>query len=303
MTQNKPKFNIIDPHVHLFDLSQGHYHWLKAKNPPFWSDKSLLERNFSESDMLLTAPCQLAGFVHIEAGFDNQQPARELAWLEQHCQLPFRTIAFLDLLLPTSTVIEQLALLGNHRSFVGCRYILDGHAQENLAHQLLTQSALIENLAILAQADLLFECQMSLNNPAAVTALVELLIQLPQLKVIINHAGFAPTNTAASAWQLWLQGLAKLSKFPNVAIKCSGLELLDRHYHQAWQQEIILALLYFFGEQRVMCASNFPLCLLSHSYQQVWHQIQQLAVTSQTLSNLSYHNAVTWYRFNAATNQ
>ena len=75
--------NIIDPHIHLFDLSQGDYHWLKSQNPPSWPDKVIIERNFDLDDLTnslainltndgdyndeLIGEVSLSGFVHIEA--------------------------------------------------------------------------------------------------------------------------------------------------------------------------------------------------------------------------------------------
>ena len=61
---------IIDAHLHLFDLQAGEYRWLSPDNPPFWPDKPVIAKNFSESDLVVSAPEQLSGFVHIEAGFD-----------------------------------------------------------------------------------------------------------------------------------------------------------------------------------------------------------------------------------------
>ena len=80
---------IIDPHLHLFDLKQGDYHWLKADNPPNWPDKNVINNTFDEQDLSLSPPLSLAGFVHIEAGFDNLQPWRELNYLQKSCPITF----------------------------------------------------------------------------------------------------------------------------------------------------------------------------------------------------------------------
>jgi len=289
--------NIIDTHLHLFALAQGRYHWLKAENPPFWPDKSIINREFSEQDLQLATPLKLAGFVHIEAGFDNQQPAREIAWLEQHCQLPFRSIAFIDLQLSEPEFLAQLTQLTHYRSVVGCRYILDDDTASNQAQQLLKNARVLANLTYLANAKLVFECQISLRNHQTVNALVALLTQLPKLKVIINHAGFPPSSTNGPAYQQWLNSLDKLSQFKQCAIKCSGLEMLDRQYSQTRLYETLQALVYFFGVQRIMCASNFPLCLFSHSYQQVWQHYQQLPFDNAVIEKLCHHNAAVWYLF------
>ena len=94
---------IIDPHVHLFDIAQGDYHWLKPDNSPFWSDKALINKTCVEGDLafifetdLKSEPVfsselelVLASFVHIEAGFDNKRPWRELNNLEATCKKTF----------------------------------------------------------------------------------------------------------------------------------------------------------------------------------------------------------------------
>ncbi len=75
---------VVDPHVHLIALADGEYGWLQPSNPPFWPDKSIIARSFSPADLTLSAPLALHAFVHVEAGFDNAHPHREVAYLEQH---------------------------------------------------------------------------------------------------------------------------------------------------------------------------------------------------------------------------
>ena len=89
--------DIIDPHIHFFNLSKGQYLWLAPDVEPFWPDKYKINRDFFEPDLMISPNNKLLGFVHIEAGFNNQQPQQEIAWLEKSCHLPFRTIAFADI--------------------------------------------------------------------------------------------------------------------------------------------------------------------------------------------------------------
>ena len=122
---NKHTMQIIDPHVHLFDLAKGQYLWLKPENEPFWPDKAVINKNFSASDLSLSAPLSLYGFVHIEAGFDNLEPWREIAWLEQNCQDNFRAVAMLDITLSPAMFNEASQLLN-----IEPKYIL--HVGDNL---------------------------------------------------------------------------------------------------------------------------------------------------------------------------
>lgn len=289
---------ILDPHIHLFNLSLGSYQWLKADNPPFWPDKHLINRDFNKSDLNLMSPNKLAGFVHIEAGFDNQQPLKEITWLESALVCPatpfFRSIAYLDITLPAHEFIAVLGSLKKHTSVVGIRYILDDDAPT-----LLNTPQIIENLTQLAKANLLFEAQLNLSDTKVVKPLIKLLEM--SLKVTINHAG-----THASAFlplpnENWFKNIKKLSTYENCAIKCSGWELVNREYTQATQTEVINHCLAYFGENRVMLASNFPLVLFSESYNDYWKKLTEIEIWSEALkTKIFYENSYHWYEFDSS---
>jgi len=265
---------IIDPHLHLFALELGHYHWLKADNPPFWPDKQ---------------------HIHIEAGFNNQQPWRELAALEQNCNKPFRAIANIDLTASNqhfSLVIEKLAELP---SFVGVRHLLDEQALS-----LLKNKQVLDNIKTLNENGLVFEVQLSLIEHAPVNALCDVILNNPDIDFIINHAGFPPADIHTIEWQRWQSNLAKLSFYPHVAIKCSGWEMTNRNYQATWLNENLSLIFAIFDTKKIMLASNFPLCLFSHSnYQSYWQSIISSnffqALTEQEKSALCYDNALNWY--------
>jgi L-fuconolactonase len=286
---------IIDPHLHLFDLELGYYHWLQAENPPFWPDKQRINKSFSETDLVLTEPLFLSGFIHIEAGFDNEQPWRELAALEKTCNKPFRAIANIDLTSSSQQVDTVLEKLAEHPSFVGVRHLLDDQV---LA--LLSNKQVINNISILNDTGLVFEVQLSLIDQIPVAALCAVIENNLNIQFIINHAGFPPTNIHTIEWQRWQSNLTKLSLYPHVAIKCSGWEMTNRNYKADWLNESLSLIFTLFGAKKVMLASNFPLCLFRHSsYQAYWQSIISSnffqALTEQEKSALCYDNALNWY--------
>ena len=282
---------IIDPHIHLFDLAQGDYYWLKPGNAPFWPDKAKIHRDFSETDLKLANEFELAGFVHIEAGFDNQTPWREIAWLASTCALPFRSVAGVNIE-NFAHLRENLARLESFDSVVGVRHILDEEAP-----RILSQSESLDCLALLAENKLHFELQMSFEDSQAVEILVQSLRALPELRVVINHAGFPPYAQARESldWRVWQDNLAKAASFDRVAIKCSGFEMKERLYSKTWQLNVISACVETFGIDRVMAASNFPLCELSMSYNQYWQTIADL--TLGQWQKLLFANAQDFYQF------
>lgn len=292
---------IIDPHLHLFALELGHYRWLKADNPPFWPDKQCINKSFNEADLLLTEPLSLAGFIHIEAGFDNEKPWRELEVLEKTCNKPFRSIANIDLTISSNDFTTILDKLAERPSFVGIRHLLDEQA-----FQLLKNKQVLNNIQVLNSKGLLFEVQLSLTDQEAIDALCDVVANNTNMSFIINHAGFPPINLNSIEWQRWQNNLVTLSSYPHIAIKCSGWEMIDRQYQATWLNKNLSFILSTFSSARVMLASNFPLCLFSHSnYQAYWQSIISShffqALSKQEKSALCYDNALSWYSINKIT--
>lgn len=299
---------IIDPHLHFFYLEQGDYHWLKTGNAPFWSDKALINKTFQESDLQLEPPIVLTGFVHIEAGFDNNQPWRELAALVLTSHKLYRCIANINLTASTQCFKESLAALAQFDSFIGVRHLLDEQALSLLTNKQVTQNiSLLNSFTTGAQQSLVFEIQMPFFSSASTQALCDMIQSNPNLRFVINHAGFPPEQTQNKAWQCWQQNLLKVASFSNTAIKCSGWEITNRHYQPAWVNECLAVVFALFGSDRMMLASNFPLCNLSKSsYQAYWKSMIQCSffqlLTEQEKSALCSDNALKWYAMSGILN-
>ena len=251
--------------------------------------KRLSTATLTADDLTLCESLQHAGFVHIEAGFDNLQPQRELAWLEASQSANFRSVASVDLTLCSadfSALIEQLVA---HTSLVGVRHILDQDARA-----LLASSQVQLNLQQIADRGLIFECQLDATDSPAIAQLEAVLLRLPQLILVINHAAFPPLHQASLS--TWRDNIGKLATFSNLSIKASGWEMVDRKYQSADIQQIIDILLKLFPLNNIMLASNFPLCLFSNSYAQLWQIYSDLALSKAQKYALMHDNAKRIYR-------
>ncbi len=325
--------DIIDPHLHLFNRSLGDYHWLETQNPPFWPDKSIIQQDFCideiNKELQADNKIKLAGFVHIEAGFDNAQPWRELEYLDNLAikNLSWqksRIVASIDLLATPVHFQATLQKLQQHSSLIGVRHILDEQAYAILANQSAQQ-----NFAHLNEiTGFVFELQVPLADESAIKVMQLLrktIASNNQLRFIINHAGFPPTRSPkdikGDAWDLWKKHITELAKYPNVLIKCSGWEMAERQYKMSWFSEITSFCLNTFSIERVMLASNFPLCLLgkelggksgiepdkkldeeqgNKTYASYWQDIIESTVITQCSENeksaLLYNNALSIYQ-------
>lgn len=292
MTTNK--IQIIDPHLHLFALQQGDYNWLNTANPPFWPDKYKIARSYTEQDLSLPANMKLAGFVHIEAGFDNKQPWREIDYLEHNCMLPFTSIAHADLCSPTFTAtINQL---NQRKSVVGIRHILDDDANTILNHPLSQP-----HFALLNKHNWVFDAQLSLHDYDGALALLNIVRRFPNIRFIINHGGWPPTIQALTR-KTWEANLKRFSQLPNCAIKLSAWEMVNRQWSFAHANDIATLCLDLFGLDRVMLASNFPLCNFSFTYHALWSAyMSKLGLSEYELSHLTLKNAAHWYKLKIVT--
>ena len=144
---------------------------------------SKIKRDFSHADLKLTQPFKLCGINHIEAGFDNQYPERELSrW--QSSTMCSSMISYHALDAKPDMFQHKLALYMLFNGFVGIRDITEGED----AHR-LNSIFVLENLSVLASNQLIYEAQFELENQNAVTIICEYAQQLPNLKIVLNHAG------------------------------------------------------------------------------------------------------------------
>lgn len=275
---------IFDPHLHFFALEQGNYSWLKSENGPTWPNIASLRRDFEPTDLQLTN-YQLAGFCHIEAGFDNNKPERELCFLTALSPPVECAVSYIPIDLPASQFTARLTALRDYKSLIGVRDITEGDDAARLCNQHVAT-----NLMQLGDYNLLFEAQFELENNLASAQLIKLAKQLPNLTIVLNHAGL-PSPSSFSAWQ---QNLMQLAQCENVFVKFSGFEMLNE-LPKSFELTVLNALLNHFGEHRVMFASNFPICLMAMSYETRWDAYKALCTTKSQWQALSYSNACKVY--------
>ncbi|WP_414829764.1 amidohydrolase family protein [Alteromonas sp. H39] len=278
--------SIIDPHLHLFSLSRGRYDWLKPDNPPFWPEKGTICRDVSEYELNQVT---LAGYVHIEAGFDNDRPWREVNWLHGHCRLPVRIVGGINL--SADHFFTQLDALSAKRNVVGVRDILDVRAAA-----LLAQPVVRHRLGAIADRGLIFEAQLPLTDAAAVTQLERVLNHQSELMLVINHGGFPPVTTCSSQVRQWEQAMRRLSAYPGVSVKLSGWEMVSDMMNWRQVRRTIATALTYFGSERVMMASNFPLLTFRMNYADYWQRICEL-IPEDCRDALVRANASRVYRF------
>jgi predicted TIM-barrel fold metal-dependent hydrolase len=273
---------IVDPHVHLWDLSRARYGWLQddpLPNNPAGDMSGIAHRNYGLKDYLADAePWRIDKIVHVEAGLPVGQHLGETEWLQAMADdygYPQGIVAGADLLDP-----DLDALLAAHAARAnvrGIRQIVCWHPDRlktYVARDLLLDPAWEAGFAKLATHGLSFDLQlypMQMQTAAAIAR------RHPKTPLIVNHAGL-PTDRDHAGMALWRDGLRELALQPQVAIKISGLGITDRTWSLDTVRPIILECIDAFGTERAMFASDFPVDHVHGSFDAIYSAFD--AVTS-----------------------
>lgn len=252
---------IVDPHMHLWDFTRQHYSWLMDRPLPSNAagDVEPIAKPYGLPDYLAdTDGYDVRGVVHVEAGANPAHALSETTWLQEVAdqgRLPMALVAFAALNDPD--VETLLAGHAEHGAVRGIRHIINWHsdpARTYSARDVIGDADWQHGYALLARYGLSFDLQI---YPSQMAVAAQLAARHPDIPVILNHAGM-PTDQDADGLALWRQGLALLAAQPNVAIKISGLAMIDRQWTVDSLRPFVLHAIDAFGPDRAMFASNFP---------------------------------------------
>jgi predicted TIM-barrel fold metal-dependent hydrolase len=260
---------IVDPHQHLWDFTRAHYGWLMDRplpnNPA--GDCTPIARPYGIDDYLAdTRGWNIVKTVHVDAGADPRDALRETRWLQEIAGArgyPQGIVAYAALENPQ--VESLLAAHCEHRNVRGIRQIINWHRdplKTYTPHDLLHDEAWRRGFALLRQYELSFDLQI---YPSQMPAAAALAARNPGTQLVLNHCGM-PTDRDEDGLAAWKQGMALLAEQPNVAVKISGLAMIDRAWTPESIRPFVLTAIECFGTDRAMFASNFPVDRLYGSF-------------------------------------
>jgi predicted TIM-barrel fold metal-dependent hydrolase len=253
---------IVDPHVHLWDLSRARYSWLQddpLPNNPAGDMSPIAHRDYGLDDYRAdTAGWRVDKIVHVECGLPRGEQLAETDWLQSMAAaggFPQGIVAGADLLDPDlDALLDAQTARANVR---GVRQIVCWHADPLKAYtprDLLLDPAWEAGFARLARHSLSFDLQL---YPSQMRAAADIGARHPDIPLIVNHAGL-PTDRDEGGMALWRNGLRRLAALPHCSIKISGLGITDRVWSPESLRPIVMECIDVFGTDRAMFASDFP---------------------------------------------
>jgi predicted TIM-barrel fold metal-dependent hydrolase len=268
------RLRVIDPHIHLCDMSSGLYPHFADREPgtPF-------SRTYALADFIAEAAPgpEIAGAVHVEA-FPTD-PVRETAIVQEIAEaspFPIVMVGNADLLADDfEAVIDGHA---RHPVFRGIRQVVNVHrnpAYTQAKSDLLNAPRFSERLRRLGDRGFSFDLQL-LGHQMARAA--EVAGECPQTRIVVNHAGLWMDRTP-EGWRLYKEGLRGLAACPNVAIKISGMGMREPEWTALSIRPVVFEVLEAFGPGRAMFASNFPVDRAWSSYERLWQAYDDAVAT------------------------
>jgi predicted TIM-barrel fold metal-dependent hydrolase len=267
-----------------------------------WGDTRPLQNDYLVSDLLADAARQgLEKSVHVQANFNPADPVGETAWLEEIAAIPqtrgfpHGIVAFADF---SSATVESL--LERHACYPrmrGIRQVLNRHPDPKLNRapiDYLCDDAWQRNLGMLRRYGWSFDIQC---YPQQMPSIVALARRYPDIQFILDHAGM-PVERDTSGLAIWRDGMRRLADCPNITVKLCGYGMMDNGWTVDSLRPFVIEPIDWFGPQRCMFGSNFPVDRLMASYDRLWNAYREITVGFSPAEQraLFYDNALRIYR-------
>jgi len=253
---------IIDSHQHFWQHSQPFdYSW---QDTP---DLEPIRRDYLPNDLkplIDAAGVDRAVFVQTQHNVAENRWVLELA--EQN-EFLVGVVGWVDL--ASEACEEQLLEFRDHPKFVGVRHVTQDEPDDDF----IVRPEIIRGLKVLEQHNVPFDLLFFVKHLHHTPTLARELSNLP---MVIDH--LAKPNIKEGRLDDWADNFRAAAKFPNVYCKLSGM--ITEADWQDWKpadlKPYVEIALEAFGPERLMYGSDWPVCELAGSYQQVFDALNEL---------------------------
>jgi L-fuconolactonase len=274
--------SIVDSHQHFWQVGRFDYPWMSP-------ELGILYQDFLPSQLEpMLQQCGVAKTVLVQAS----NSLAETHWLLSLADsYPFiaGVVGWVDLTDPG--IGEELSVLTGNPKFKGVRHLVESEPAEDW----LAQPSVLQGLRALADYGVSYDLLVHTRHLKHARTVAE---SCPELHLVIDHMGKPPIRSGEV--REWAQEIKAVAIYPNVYCKLSGLvteaNLTSWRPGDLWP--FVERALEYFGPSRMMFGSDWPVCLLAASYDQVWESFHLLlAGLSKTERNAVFgENATEFYR-------
>ncbi|WP_329544033.1 amidohydrolase family protein [Streptomyces sp. NBC_01356] len=254
----------IDAHHHVWDLSVRDQDWITG--PELHS----LRRNFTVADLEPEARAAGVDRTVLVQTITVAAETPEFLALAAESELIGGVVGWTDLTAPE--VADELARL---RELPGGRYLkgIRHQVQGEPDPEWLLRPDVRRGLAAVAEAGLVYDL---IVQPHQLPSSAEAAAALPELTFVLDHLGKPPI--VAGDLEPWASGVRALAALPNTVCKLSGM--VTEADLGKWTVDDLRpyadTVLEAFGPSRLMFGSDWPVCTLAATYEEVAESAREL---------------------------
>ncbi len=269
----------IDSHQHFWKYDPHKHSWID-------DTMAVLKNDFLPQHLQpLLQQQQLEGCVTVQCETNTDEIHSMLKHAEQNSFIK-GVIGWIDFTL--ENVQKELEYFSQFPLLKGLRHVVQSEPDDRF----VLRKDFCNGIAQLNKYNFTYDI---LIFPHQLPAAVEFAAMFPNQKFVLDH--IAKPNIAQGEITAWKKYIMELGKLPNVYCKLSGM-VTEANWH-AWKQQDYLpyieTVFEAFGTKRIMYGSDWPVCQVAATYQQVYN------IADQFVSKLSLDEQNDFWGNNAAT--
>jgi L-fuconolactonase len=250
----------IDSHQHFWKAARGDYHWMSPKVPVLCRDylpedlkPSLVKNQIDKTILVQAAQTKAETDFLLDLAMKHDSIAGVIGWLD----------------LDNPGFSAELELYSQKPKFLGIRPMLQDLPDDDW----ILRPRVLDSLKMVAERDIPFEF---LTYTRHLPHVLKVLERIPNLRAVVDHV--SKPEIKNRKLDPWRSLMSEVAKHPNIHCKLSGM--ITEADPKSWTAEdlrtYIEHVLKCFGLKRVMFGSDWPVCLLAGSYDQVIGALQTI---------------------------
>jgi L-fuconolactonase len=254
---------IVDSHQHFWNLARATYEWMTG-------EFAVLRRRFEPVDLApQLAGCDVTRTIAVQARSSLDETVYLLELASQY-ELVGGVVGWVDLTAnDLGATLAELASMPGGGKLVGIRH----QVHDEPDPEWLLRDDVQRGLDKVGEAGLVFDLLVRARELPAAVATVACQRETP---FVVDHLAKPPVASGEDReWAVWMQ---RMSVLPNVAVKLSGLVTEDNW--ERWTRDRLVPYagraFEWFGAERVLFGSDWPVCTLAASYEEVFSAYRSL---------------------------